>query len=172
MEDSELIDTQKVLEAVGNTKLGVAQIRLQKDNFIRTVIEKRVEEMIINPIKDSMRNHNFSPKIVDSVVIDGYIIEGNKLRVRIKSEFEVGGFDVAVAREFGTKDHWIRPRLKKALHWITDTGQDAFSKGHVVSGLPNLRLIHNTIKLNKKTLRDTIKQDMINWKNSILRIKP
>lgn len=35
----------------------------------------------------------------------------------------------------GTSAHQILPIIAKALHWISDVGGDAFSKGHFVSGI-------------------------------------
>lgn len=36
--------------------------------------------------------------------------------------------------ELGTRDHWVEPVKKKALHW-EENGEDRFSKGHMVSGI-------------------------------------
>jgi len=36
--------------------------------------------------------------------------------------------------EYGTRDHMVKPRSKKALHWEQE-GEQAFSKGHMVSGI-------------------------------------
>lgn len=36
----------------------------------------------------------------------------------------------------GTKSHWVRPKNAKALHWVDPvSGEDRFSKGHVVKGI-------------------------------------
>ena len=37
--------------------------------------------------------------------------------------------------EWGTTAHMVRPRKMKALHW-KEGGQNYFSKGHMVSGIP------------------------------------
>jgi len=49
--------------------------------------------------------------------------------------------------EYGTRDHWIFPRIAKVLHWIDpDTGEDAFSAGHIVSGIKPVGMIRQTEK--------------------------
>jgi hypothetical protein len=40
----------------------------------------------------------------------------------------------------GTKEHMVRPRKKKVLHWV-ESDQDYFSKGHVVSGIKAMHLL-------------------------------
>lgn len=35
----------------------------------------------------------------------------------------------------GTAAHFVAPVTAKALHWVDDSGQDRFSKGHWVSGI-------------------------------------
>jgi len=48
--------------------------------------------------------------------------------------------------EFGTRDHWIAPRSPGGtLHWIDPaTGEDRFSKGHMVSGIRPVGMIRQT----------------------------
>jgi hypothetical protein len=47
--------------------------------------------------------------------------------------------------EYGTRDHWIYPKVAKMLHWIDpDTGEDCFSAGHVVSGIKPVGMIRKT----------------------------
>ena len=48
--------------------------------------------------------------------------------------------------EFGTRDHWIAPRSPGGtLHWINpSTGEDCFSKGHMVSGIKPVGMVRIT----------------------------
>lgn len=44
--------------------------------------------------------------------------------------------------EYGTRDHWIYPKVAKMLHWIDPvTGEDCFSAGHIVSGIKPVGMI-------------------------------
>lgn len=48
----------------------------------------------------------------------------------------VDGFPYPLAIEEGTRDHYVAPVTFDALHWIDKmTGEDRFSKGHMVSGI-------------------------------------
>ena len=58
----------------------------------------------------------------------------------VLSENEIIGY-----LEYGTRDHWIYPRVAKMLHWIDpDTGEDCFSAGHMVSGIKPVGMIRQT----------------------------
>jgi len=58
----------------------------------------------------------------------------------VLSDHEVVGY-----LEYGTRDHWVFPRIAKALHWVDpDTGEDVFSMGHIVSGIRPVGMIRRT----------------------------
>ena len=60
----------------------------------------------------------------------------------VLSENEIIGY-----LEYGTRDHWIFPRFASVLHWVDpETGEDAFSMGHVVSGIKPVGMIRQTEK--------------------------
>lgn len=58
----------------------------------------------------------------------------------VLSEHEVIGY-----LEYGTRDHWVFPKIAKALHWVDpETGEDVFSMGHVVSGIKPVGMVRQT----------------------------
>ena len=61
--------------------------------------------------------------------------EGNGSRSVGPTAYSLEGFPYPMCIENGSKDHWVAPKTAKALHWITDSGEHAFSKGHMVSGV-------------------------------------
>ena len=71
-----------------------------------------------------------------------------------------------MAREYGTKDHWIRPRLKQVLSWIQE-GRRLFSRGHIVSGIKSLLIITNIVKEQTAEVQSKINQDVQDYRNSI-----
>ena len=63
-----------------------------------------------------------------------------ELEWSVLSDNEIVGY-----LEYGTRDHWIYPRVAKMLHWIDpDTGEDCFSAGHMVSGIKPVGMIRQT----------------------------
>ena len=167
-----------LLSAVQLRRLGLAQIRLQYVDFIKERLRIRSRMLIQSPLRAKMRAHNFSNKIImNTYISDVRLIGLRKFRVVVRSEYIVDGFDVGLAREKGTRDHWIFPVHAKALHWQgrgrnVSSGryerQDKFSKGHEVSGMPRLMLIRNTLNEQAPKVRRAVKRDLKIWMAKIL----
>ncbi len=129
--------------------------------------ERWVNELIIDKITDKMRENNFSQKIWMGTKILSSRIENNKIIVTIQNYyFSDTGFDVAIAREYGTKDHWIRPKLANLLSWIHE-GRRLFSKGHIVSGIKSLFIIRDTVKEQMPEVQNKINQDVEEFKKAV-----
>jgi len=167
-----------LMSAVQLRRLGIAQIRLQYVDFIKERLRIRSRMLIQSPLRAKMRAHNFSNKIImNTYIADVRLIGLRKFRVVVRSEYIVDGFDVGLAREKGTRDHWIFPVHAKALHWQgrgrnVSSGryerQDKFSKGHEVSGMPRLMLIRNTLNEQSPKVRRSVKNDLKLWMAKIL----
>lgn len=74
----------------------------------------------------------------------------------VMSENKVIGF-----LEYGTRDHWVYPKVAKMLHWVDpDTGKDCFSAGHVVSGIKPVGMIRQTeSEFDRKLMKIRAKAD-------------
>ena len=59
--------------------------------------------------------------------------------------------------EYGTQRHWVAPITAKALHWVTDAGDDAFSKGHYVSGIKAHNFMSRTFREMQSEIVETIR---------------
>lgn len=142
----------------------INSIKIQLWQFQAITIRKLANSLILDQIQKRMRAFNFSEKIVINTVVSNIdILSTNKLRIYFKSTlFSETGFDVALAREKGTKDHMIRPTVKKALHWIQE-GVAHFSKGHKVSGLKALHIIADTLKENEGLLQKQYNDEVNTW---------
>jgi predicted acylesterase/phospholipase RssA len=127
-----------------------------------------VNKLIVDPIQEEMRASGVSRKIWENVECNSVDVNWDGgIYINIHSEyFSDSGFDVAVAREEGTEDHWIRPKNKKALSWISG-GKRRFSGGHEVSGLPKLNIIQKIIDRNEFELKEKLDEEYIKWRNSI-----
>ncbi len=141
-------------------KNNIAHLKNNTNDILLRSAERWVNELIVDTIQDKMRENNFSQKIWMSTKIINSRIENNQVIVTIQNYyFSETGFDVAVAREYGTKDHWIRPRFKQVLSWIQE-GKRLFSRGHIVSGIKSLLIIKNTVKDQMPEVQDKIDEDM------------
>lgn len=141
-------------------KNNIAHLKNNTNDILLRSAERWVNELIVDTIQDKMRENNFSQKIWMSTKVINSRIENNQVIVTIQNYyFSETGFDVAVAREYGTRDHWIRPRLKQVLSWIQQ-GKRLFSAGHIVSGIKSLLIIKNTVKDQMPEVQDKIDEDM------------
>jgi hypothetical protein len=85
---------------------------------IAALCEARVKEKIVQlGLVDTGR-------FLNSVSAD---VNGDTITIR-------DGVEYGKYLEYGTTAHFVKPKTKKALHW-KEKGGDAFSKGHVVSGI-------------------------------------
>lgn len=141
---------------------------LYKD-FLKTKTTELVNKLIVDPIVEEMRRNEVSRKIYENVVVNKVKVNNDGIYINIHSEyFAESGFDVALAREKGTEDHWIRPTESKdgKLHWLQN-GVWASSGGHIVSGLPKLNIIELMIEKGEYELQTKLNEEFKKWKQSI-----
>ena len=127
-----------------------------------------VNKLIVDPIQEKMREAGVSRKIWENVECNNVSIgwDGG-IYINIHNEYYSDtGFDVALAREKGTEDHWIKPKTKQSLSWIQN-GKRLSSKGHKVSGLPKLSIIEQTIENGTYELQEKLNDEFKKWKDSI-----
>ena len=185
-------DWADIIIQIDEKKLALETFNLRYADFMDKLVKKIVNEEIVDTIKWKMKMHSFSTKIIDTVRLVDVRIHGTEVEGYIVCDYmargkapDYGEFDVAKAREEGTKRHWVEPKimkqqpiminyttgqiiarstlmnqpnLPKALHWNAN-GTHYFSKGHWVSGMPSLRLIKRTVKEKRRIVKERIKDE-------------
>lgn len=164
---------QLKFETIGDIqrfRSNLVSIKIQIIEFQAT-LTREIGEQIIQRIHQKMRSAGFSEKIIEGTTLDNIeILSSKKVRLFFRSEyFAKTGFDVALAREEGTDDHFIEPlstgspfvEKPEALHG----GQKwpYFSKGHMVSGMLPLFIVRNTVKEMTPHLQDEYNRQFTNW---------
>ena len=153
-------EAQKYRNKISHLKNNINDITLRRAEYW-------VNVLVIDEIQNRMRNANFSQKIWMNTKIITSKIEGNKIIVTFQNYyFSESGFDVAIAREYGTKDHWIRPKFKQLLSWIQD-GRRLFSRGHIVSGIKSLYIIRDVVKEQMPEIQRMLAKDIEEWRKSV-----
>lgn len=159
-----------------------------KHNY-KDFLEKKTTELanklLVDPIQEEMRAKGVSRKIWENVEVAKVVVNSAGIYIRIHNEyFAESGFDVALAREEGTDDHFIQPlrdaqqfsrldpaitsNLPKALSWIQN-GVRRFSKGHWVSGLPRLNIIQTMLEKQEYELQTQLNDAFRKWKQDIMK---
>tara|TARA_B110000495_G_scaffold196840_1_gene206246 strand:+ start:78 stop:641 length:564 start_codon:yes stop_codon:yes gene_type:complete len=154
-----------------SNKLKLVRFQHLRKNFIKTKATELANKLIIDPIVEEMKQNNVSRKIYEQVIVKDVILDEvtGTILIKIHCEyFSEEGFDVAVAREYGTEDHMIRPKGKEnggadSLSWIQG-GMRRFSKGHMVSGLPRLNIIERRVEEGEYELQRALYVEYRRWK--------
>ena len=149
--------------AEDNMKLvfNLTRFEMQYPEFVRTTAPKIANEVILKEVKKRMTDFKYSQKIIDSTTVENFQIDSlGNLEFDVLSDYKSEtNFDVALAREKGTVDHFVKPVAKKALAFIFQNAT-AFSKGHWVKGITASNVVEKTAeelqpvfqqRLNEKT---------------------
>ena len=149
---------------------------MQYPRFVEREALKLVKTIMLPVIKKRMKDFGYSRKIIDTTIVSRVEVDTDGfLDVVIESDYMTAkGYNVGTGREKGTKDHFIAPRIKKALSWIQDAIR-RFSKGHWVKGITASNIIEKTIeeytpqvqnRLNEATdqsIMEKVRPESMSW---------
>lgn len=155
---------------VKNLRRRIDGLKLQLLEFQAITIRKQANVIIVDTIHKRMREANFSEKIVVNTILSNIeFISKTKIRLHfISTLFTDTGFDIALAREKGTKAHDVYPkkptldRPNPSLKLIIN-GKVSFYKHTHPSGIKALHIIEKTIKELGDTLQKKYNQDLAHW---------
>lgn len=155
----------ETVEDIKNFSSKVQTLKLQLLQFQGTTVLKIARNITLHLIHQRMRAAGFSQKIIDGTTLYNVEFRGSKkIRLHFRSEyFADTGFDVAVAREKGTKRHFIEPEENKTLHFITASDENAFSKGHFVEGIVALKIVATTVSETEEAVQDQYSRELLDW---------
>jgi len=141
----------------------VTRFEMQYPRFIEESARQIIDQEILQPIKIAMRSFGYSEKIIDGTTIENLFLDSNGfIQFDVVSDYKSElGFDVAKAREEGTKRHFIKPINAKALVWIIGGFIKGFSKGHWVKGITKSNIIKKTTEAKFPFAQDRITQESI-----------
>jgi hypothetical protein len=131
---------------VFQTKLKILEKTLP--TLQKQAMEKTANEDVLSAIKKRMKQHSFSPKIIDATFVGPIEQFGNVLRYHIISNYVAeNGFDVSSAREEGTRDHVVLPKKENGiLRWYGAGNKPIFRRSSRPRGIQRLLIIERTIK--------------------------
>ncbi len=160
------VESKQELQTLRNKSRSV---RIQLPQWQAITVRKLANTLILEAIQKKMYERGFSQKIIDGTEITNIEVKGQKkVRIFVKSEyFSETGFDVALAREKGTKRHFIEPVEKQALRFI-ELGKVKFSKGHYVDGMIAFKTVATSIAESKGRFQDEYNRQLFAWlKNNL-----
>ena len=109
--DDTIDDIEQMLDYLETREVTVEKFGFEWEDFIHKKATEIINEEIVETIKWKMKMWKFSPKIINATYLDKVIVRGRGISAFIKSDYiSSNGFPVSVAREYGTKKHWIQPK--------------------------------------------------------------
>ena len=161
------LDFQDEIRRAEHFRLRVMQYTHLHEDWVINKAKEKANKVIVDDIVQQMKDANFSHKIWKGTFLSDKVSfdkEKGIIHLKVRSIYETdSGFDVALAREHGTKRHFIAPRVKLALSWIT-LGIRLFSKGHYVSGIKSLYIIRDTVERKKAQCQREFLAEYYLWK--------
>lgn len=119
------------------------------NQFLDINMEQFVVFALLPEVKSVARAANLPDEFIDGI----RFVKTEKNKGKLTNVWGTPEKPLALWFNDGTNDHFIAPVSKKALHWITLLGNDAFSKGHMVRGLPKTSAMEIGLFLGKKKLQ-------------------
>lgn len=138
----------------------ITRFEMQYPRFVQERAEKIIKEEMLSPIHKAMRNFNYSEKIIKGTTIENInISDQGYVQFDVVSDYKSeSGFDVAKAREKGTKRHFIKPVVMAAISWVTGNVR-LFSKGHWVKGIVRSNVIQKTIEATFPIVQNRLNEE-------------
>lgn len=158
------------LDDIEKFRIRLRSVRVLLDGFIKATLRNLVNQLVLDEIHRKMEEAEFSEKIILGTIIKKVELIGRKkLQITILSEyFSETRFDVAIAREEGTRRHLVAPVQAQALRWIEE-GVVKFSKGHEVEGIKSLKLVAKTIDEMTEEVQNAYEFELKAWLNNNFR---
>ena len=147
----------------------LTRFEMQYPRFIEESARQIIDQEILQPIKNAMRTFGYSEKIIDGTFIDNLFVEDNGfIQFDVVSDYKSElGFDVAKAREKGTKRHFIKAVTKAAISWVSNNIR-LFSKGHWVKGFTKSNIIKKTTETQFPIAQERIIQESVIFFNRMV----
>ena len=132
-----------------------------------SIAHRTIGEEFLRLCDDRVMTQRYRQSLVIESQVSG---DGIKLKIYVDYKDRDGkNIPLDLYFEHGTKDHWIEPKNKKALHWIkqgggspqsiysqsseSQDGDGMFSKGHFVKGIEARNIMTDTKRLGYPKFR-------------------
>ena len=154
----------RTIDDIERFRTKITGLKIQLFTFQATTLRKFAEIIILDQIHQNMRSAGFSEKIIEGTFLDNIELIGRtKARLFFRSEyFTQTGFDVALAREEGTKKHKIVAGPGKTLP-IPTSGGLIFRKSAEPDGILALFIVSQTVKQLTEPLQDEFNRQQEQW---------
>lgn len=123
--------------------------------FVDFAIRDIAERTIVKSIRDEAISKNMPQRYVDNIHSE---FDGTELWIWVNFKGK-NQEPLDFYFEEGTKRHFIKPMVKKALSWVEGTLR-FFSKGHFVSGIQARHVFREGLKKGYPEFKSTLRREI------------
>jgi len=129
---------------------------LQLDPLTRKYIEDNLESLIAEHVIPEMQS------VARAMNLPRHFVDGIKFKIVGPLHAKIfnvwGTQEKPLSKWFndGTNDHFIAPLGDWLLHWKTPLGNDAYSRGHMIRGLPKTEAMEIGIAIGMRRLKTAV----------------
>ncbi len=144
------------METIDNLIGKLQNVKPQTEQYLDDNMQSLYEQYVIPEVKAIAMAMNLPQKFIDGIKF----VKTGKNEGKVINTWGTPNKPLSKWFNYGTKAHFIAPIGALSLHWITKEGGHAFSKGHMVSGLPKTNAMEIGIELGMKKLEADSKKDI------------
>lgn len=151
----------KTKEDLDRLVFRLVRLEMQFPGWVKITATRIANEEILDPLHDAMRTFNYSKKIIERTFIDNLVVDTEGfIDFELISDYQSeSSFDVALAREEGTRDHFIRPIVRAFVSWIKD-GIRLFSRGHWIRGITRSNVVDKIVDARTPIAQAKLEDEM------------
>ncbi len=143
------------METIDNLIRKLQNLKPQTQEYLDDNMQSLYEAHVIPEVKSIAMAMNLPRKFIDGIKF----VKTGKNEGKIINTWGTPNKPLARWFNYGTKAHFIAPIGALSLHWITKEGRDAYSKGHMVSGLPKTNAMEIGIEQGMNRLKVSTQKD-------------
>lgn len=137
------------METIDNLIVKLQNVKPKTEEYLDDNMQSLYEQYVIPEVKSIAMAMNLPQKFIDGIKF----VKTGKNEGKVINTWGTPNKPLARWFNYGTKAHFIAPVGALSLHWITKEGTHAFSKGHMVRGLPKTNAMEIGIDVGMNRLR-------------------
>ncbi len=146
---------QSTIETIDSLIEKLENVEPNTQEYLDDNMQSLYEKHVIPEVKSIAMAMNLPRKFIDGIKF----VKTGKNEGKVINTWGTPNKPLARWFNYGTKSHFIAPIGALSLHWITKEGAHAFSKGHMVRGLPKTNAMEIGIDVGMARLKSSTQKE-------------
>ncbi len=143
------------METIDNLITKLENIKPETEEYFDDNMQSLYEAYVIPEVKAVAMAMNLPRSFIDGIKF----VKTGKGEGKVINTWGTPSKPLSKWFNYGTKTHFIAPIGALSLHWITKEGTHAFSKGHMVRGLPKTNAMEIGIDVGMARLKSSAQKE-------------